>query len=61
VSSVLSDKRNSIRLKVKFYRSVVRPTMLYGLECWAVDRRIEQNMKVAEIKMLRWISGEKRR
>jgi hypothetical protein len=28
--------------------------MLYGSECWAVDRRIEQSMNVPEI---RWMSG----
>jgi hypothetical protein len=31
--------------------------MLYGLEYWEVDRRIEQNMSVAEMRMLRWMSG----
>jgi len=27
--------------------------MLYGSECWAVDKK----MSVAEMRMLRWISG----
>jgi hypothetical protein len=27
--------------------------MLYGSECWAVDKGIEQNMSVAEMRMLR--------
>jgi len=31
--------------------------MLYDLECWAVDRRIEQNMSVPEMRKLKWISG----
>jgi hypothetical protein len=51
-SSILCNKRIPMRLKGKFYRSVVKPTMLYGSECWAVNRRIEQNMSDAEMKML---------
>jgi hypothetical protein len=30
---VLCDKRIPIRLKSKFYRSIVRPTMLYSSDC----------------------------
>jgi hypothetical protein len=45
-SSVLRDKRIPMKLKDKFYRSVVRLTMPYGLKYWAVDK-IEQSMSVA--------------
>jgi hypothetical protein len=40
-----------------FNSSLVRPTILYASEYWADNRRIEQRMSVAEIKMLRWMSG----
>jgi hypothetical protein len=46
----------SMRLKgkLKFYRSVLKPTMHhYGSESWVVNRRIEQSMSVAEMRMLR--------
>jgi hypothetical protein len=46
-----------MRLKGKFYRSVVRSTMLNDSECWAVDSRIEQSMSVVEMRMPRWLSG----
>jgi hypothetical protein len=31
---VLYDKRVSQELKDKFYRMTIRPTILYGAECW---------------------------
>ena len=52
----MCGKRIPIRLKGTFYKAVVRPAMMYGTECWAVDRNIEQRMGVAEMIMLRWIS-----
>jgi len=48
VSGVLCDKRIPMRLNGKFYKSVVRLTMLYGSECWAVDKKMEQRMSVCQ-------------
>jgi len=31
--------------------------MLYGSECWVVDRRIKLSMSVVEMGMLRWMNG----
>jgi hypothetical protein len=39
----------------------IRPTMLYGLECWPTKRRHVQQLSVAEMRMLRWICGHTRR
>ena len=35
-SCVLCDKKVPLKLKGNFYRTAVRPAMLYGTECWAV-------------------------
>jgi len=51
----LGDKRIPMRVKDMFYKSVVKPTMLYGSECWVLDRKIKRTMSVAEMKMLRWM------
>nr|XP_009766169.1 PREDICTED: uncharacterized protein LOC104217581 [Nicotiana sylvestris] len=58
---VLCHKKVPPRLKGKFYRVVVRPTMLYGAECWPVKNSHVQRIKVAEMRMLRWMWGHTRR
>jgi hypothetical protein len=60
-SGVLCDKKVSQKLKDKFYRMAIRPTMLYGAECWPTKRRHFQQLSVAEMCMLRWICGHTRR
>jgi hypothetical protein len=50
-----------LKLKSKFYRTVIRPVMLYGAECWPTKRRHVQQLSVAEMRMLRWICGHTRR
>ena len=58
---VLCDKRVPHKLKSKFYRTAIRPAMLYGAECWPTKRRHIQQLSVAEMRMLRWICGHTRR
>ena len=38
-SGVLCDKRVPQKLKGMFYRTVIRPVMLYGTECWPTKRK----------------------
>ena len=37
-SGVLCDKRGPQKLKGKFYRTAIRPAMLYGAECWPTKK-----------------------
>ena len=57
VSGVICDRRVPIRLKGKVHKSVVRPTMTYGLEAAPLKKTEEKRLDVAEMKMLRWMSG----
>ena len=57
VSGVLCDKKLSAKVKSKMYKSVVRPTILYGMETVAVTERQMGKMEVAELKMVRWALG----
>ncbi|XP_070054361.1 uncharacterized protein [Nicotiana tomentosiformis] len=59
-SSALCNKNMPSRLKGKFYRAVGRPTMLYGAEYWPVKKSHIQKMRVAEMRMLRWMCGTKK-
>ncbi|XP_019255021.1 PREDICTED: uncharacterized protein LOC109233592 [Nicotiana attenuata] len=60
-SGVLCDKNVPPGLKGKFYKVVVRPTMLYGAECWPVKKSHVQKIKVVEMRMLRWMCGHTRK
>nr|XP_043611587.1 uncharacterized protein LOC122583227 [Erigeron canadensis] len=50
----MCDKRIPLKLKGKFYRVAIRPTMLYGSECWAMTKAQASRVEVAEMRMLRW-------
>ncbi|RZB42155.1 Ganglioside-induced differentiation-associated protein 2 [Glycine soja] len=59
-SGVLCDAKVPIKLNGKFYRTAVRPAILYGTECWAVKSQHENKVGVAEMRMLRWMCGKTR-
>ena len=54
---------DSVRTKSKVesqgevYKTVVRSAMMYGAETWAVKKAQEKKLDVAEMRMLRWMSG----
>ena len=43
VSSILYDRRVPQKLKGKFYRTMIRPAMLYGAECWHTKGDMSSN------------------
>lgn len=56
VSGNLCSKKIPIGLKDKWYItyiSVVRLTILFGLDCWVVNKKIEQKMNKTEMRMLK--------
>ena len=61
ISGVIYDRRLPARVKGKVYSSVVRPAMMYGLETVAVTKKQEEEMEVAEMKMLRFAVGVTRK
>jgi hypothetical protein len=57
VSSSLLNKN----IQIKIYRNIILPVVLYGCETWSVILRKECRLKVYENRLLRRISGLKRR
>ena len=57
---MLCDRNIPAKLKGKFYRTAVRPAMLYGAKCWATKKQHVHKMGVAEMRMLRWMCGQTR-
>ena len=53
----MCDRRISLRVKGKVYKTVVRPAIMYGAETRALKKAQEKKLDVAEMRMLRWMSG----
>ena len=49
--------KNKSESQGEVYKTVVRPAMMYGAETWAVKKVHEKKLDVAEMRMLRWMSG----
>ena len=61
VLGVICDRRLPARVKGKVYSSVVRLAIVYGLEIVVVTKKQVEEMKVAEMKMLRFTMGVMRK
>ena len=59
-TGVLCDRNIPLWLKEKFYRTAIRPALLYGTEYWVIKRYHAQKMSVAEMHILRWMCGNTR-
>jgi len=56
----LSSRLLSKKLKIKIYRTIILPVVLYGCETWSVTLREERKLRVFENMMLRRIFGPRR-
>ncbi|KAJ4429756.1 hypothetical protein ANN_21960 [Periplaneta americana] len=60
VEKLLSSSPMSKNLKVRIYKTVILPVVLYGCETWTLTLREEHRLRVFENKVLRKIFGAKR-
>ncbi|KAJ4439547.1 hypothetical protein ANN_07671 [Periplaneta americana] len=60
VEKLLSSSLLSKNLKVRIYKTVILPVVLYGYEAWTLTLREEQRLRVFENKVLGKIFGAKR-
>jgi hypothetical protein len=56
----LSSRLIPKNLKIKIYKTVILPVVLYGCETWSLTLREEHRLRVSVNRMLRRIFGSKR-
>jgi len=60
VQNILSSSLLSKNLKIKIYRTIILPAVLYGCGTWSLTMREECRLRVLENRVLRRIFGPKR-
>ena len=60
VQNLLSSRLLSKHLKIKIYRTIILPVVLYGCETWSLTLREERRLRVFESWLLRIVLGPKR-
>ena len=60
VQNILSSRLLSKNLKIKIYRTIIQPIVLYGCEIWSLTLREERRLRVFENRVLRREFGPKR-
>jgi len=58
--NLLSSSLLSKNLKIKIYRTIILPVVLYGCETWSLTLREERRLRIFENRVLRRIFGSKR-
>jgi hypothetical protein len=60
VRKLLSSRLLSKNLKIRIYKTIILPAVLYGCETWSLTLRAEHRLRVFENKVLKRIFGPKR-
>ena len=56
----MSSRLLSKNLKIKIYRTIILPVVLYGCETWSLTLREERKLRLFENMVLRRIFGPRR-
>ena len=60
MQNLLPSSLLSKNLKIKIYRTIIFPVVLYGCETWLLKLREERRLSVSENRVLRRVFGPKR-
>jgi len=60
VQNILSSSLLSKNIKIKIYRTIIFPVVLYGCETWSLTLREQDRLRVFESRVLRRIFEPKR-
>ena len=58
--NLLSSSLLSKNIKIKIYRTIILPVVLYGCETWSLTLREERRLRVFENRMSRTVFGPRR-
>jgi len=58
--NLLSSRLLSKNLKIKIYRTIILPVVLYGCETWSLTLKEERRLRVFENRVLSTVFGPKR-
>jgi hypothetical protein len=59
VQNLLSSRLLSKNVKVRVYKTIILPVVLYGCETWSLAVREEHKLRVFENRVLRRIFGKR--
>jgi hypothetical protein len=59
VQCLLSSRLLSRNVKVKIYKTIILPVVLYGCETWSLTLRVQNRLRVFENRVLRRMLGPK--
>ena len=51
---MMCDGKMPVVLKENTSKTIIRPAMTYGSECWAVKKKYDNKLNSAEMRMLKW-------
>ena len=57
---MMCDRKMPVELKDKVFKTIIRPAITHGSECWAVKTKYENKLNSADMRMLRWARGKTR-
>jgi hypothetical protein len=60
LTKVMKSQEISESTKLKIYRTVIRPVVMYGCEGWTMSEHMEEALRAWERKILRKVYGPKR-
>jgi hypothetical protein len=60
VQTLLPSRQLSKNLKIRIYKTIILPVVLYGCKTWSLTLREEHRLRVFENRVLRRIFGPKR-
>jgi len=60
MQNLLSSRLLPKNLKIKIYRTIILPVVLYGCETWSLTVREERKLRLFENMVLRRIFGPRR-